>query len=45
MLTATDVKRLTLWKWVYTLESAGFSRQEAGRLLWLRWLVTTGRMD
>ena len=37
MLTATDVRRLTLWKWRYSLESDGFTTQEARRLLFWRW--------
>jgi len=30
--------RLTLYKWRYSLESQGFSAEEARRLLFLRWL-------
>ncbi|MCC7370263.1 MAG: hypothetical protein IT306_17700 [Chloroflexi bacterium] len=37
-LTAQDVRRLTLFKWRYSLESAGFSSQQAARLLFLKWL-------
>jgi hypothetical protein len=36
-LTATDVRRLTLFKWRYSLETAGFSRAEAAHLLFLKW--------
>lgn len=38
VLTAQDVRRLTLFKWRYSLESAGFSSHQAERLLFLRWL-------
>ena len=37
-LTAQDVRRLTLFKWRYSLESAGFTSQQAGHLLFLKWL-------
>jgi hypothetical protein len=37
-LTAQDVRRLTLFKWRYSLESAGFSSQQAEYLLFLKWL-------
>jgi hypothetical protein len=38
VLTAQDVRRLTLFKWRYSLESAGFSSRQAERLLFLKWL-------
>ena len=38
VLTAQDVRRLTLFKWRYSLESAGFSSHQAERLLFLKWL-------
>jgi hypothetical protein len=38
VLTAQDVRRLTLFKWRYSLESAGFSSNQAERLLFLKWL-------
>jgi hypothetical protein len=37
-LTAQDVRRLTLFKWRYSLESAGFTSQQAAQLLFLKWL-------
>lgn len=37
-LTAQDVRRLTLFKWRYSLESAGFSSRQAAHLLFLKWL-------
>ena len=37
-LTAQDVRRLTLFNWRYSLESAGFSSHQAERLLFLKWL-------
>jgi hypothetical protein len=36
--TAQDVRRLTLFKWRYSLESAGFSSRQAAHLLFLKWL-------
>jgi hypothetical protein len=38
VLTAQDVRRLTLFKWRYSLESAGFSANQAEHLLFLKWL-------
>ncbi|MCC6179106.1 MAG: hypothetical protein IT305_27665 [Chloroflexi bacterium] len=40
LLTAQDMRRLTLFKWRYSLESAGFSPRQAERLLFLKWLHT-----
>lgn len=37
-LTAQDVRRLTLFKWRYSLESSGFTTQQAAHLLFLKWL-------
>ena len=37
-LSEQDVWRLTLYKWRYSLESHGFSTEQARRLLFLRWL-------
>lgn len=37
-LTAQDVRRLTLFKWRYSLESAGFTSRTAEHLLFLKWL-------
>lgn len=37
-LTAQDVRRLTLFKWRYSLESAGFSSRQAEHVLFLKWL-------
>ena len=38
LLTAQDVRRLTLFKWRYSLESAGFTSRQAAHLLFLKWL-------
>jgi hypothetical protein len=38
VLSAHDVRRLTLFKWRYSLESAGFSSHQAECLLFLKWL-------
>jgi hypothetical protein len=32
------VRRLTLYKWRYSLESAGYSTHQAEHLLFLKWL-------
>ena len=37
-LTSQDMRRLTLYKWRYALESAGFTADQAHRLMFLRWL-------
>ncbi|MDP8922794.1 MAG: hypothetical protein M3O34_07950 [Chloroflexota bacterium] len=37
-LTSQDMRRLTLYKWRYALESAGFTAEQARRLMFLRWL-------
>ena len=37
-LTSQDMRRLTLYKWRYALESAGFTADQANRLMFLRWL-------
>jgi hypothetical protein len=37
-LTAQDVRRLTLFKWRYSLESTGFTPRQAAHLLFLKWL-------
>ena len=37
-LTPEDLRRLTLYKWRYSLESSGFSSDQVGHLLFLKWL-------
>jgi hypothetical protein len=41
-LSPDELWRLTLYKWRYTLESDGFSRDQAAHLLFLRWLHSRG---
>lgn len=41
-LTRRDVDRLTNYKWRYSLESHGFSTEQASRLLFVKWLVRRG---
>lgn len=36
-LSAPEIRSLTLFKWRYSLESAGFTPDEARRLLFLQW--------
>ena len=45
MLTALDVRRLTFYKWIYSLESSGFTRSEAEYLTFVKWLVARGRIE
>jgi hypothetical protein len=44
-LTATDVRRLTFFKWRYSLESKGFTADEAKHLLFQKWLAACGGYD
>jgi hypothetical protein len=37
-LSNTDLQRLTLFKWRYSLEAQGFAPSECDGLLFLRWL-------
>jgi hypothetical protein len=41
-LTERDMDRLTNYKWRYSLETAGFSTEQANRLLFTRWLYRRG---
>jgi hypothetical protein len=41
LLTHEDVRRLTLYKWRYSLESVGFTPEQIGRLLFLKWLYVS----
>ena len=41
-LSADDVWRLTLFKWRYSLESHGFTTEQARQLLFLKWLYGRG---
>ncbi len=43
-LTAAEVRALTIYKWTYHLESAGFTPAEARRLVWARWAVRSKRL-
>lgn len=43
-LTDLDKVRLTRFKWRYSLETAGFTPEEARRLLFFKWLALSGRM-
>jgi hypothetical protein len=43
-LSVQDVWRLTLWKWRYSLESAGYSTYEAEHLLFLKWQHARARV-
>ncbi len=42
-LTKTDVTMLDRYKWRYSLESHGFSRDQAARLLFVKWELKRGR--
>lgn len=39
ILTHIEKRRATLFKWSYSLETAGFSREEAQRLVFFKWLL------
>jgi hypothetical protein len=41
-LTRRDVDRLTAYKWRYSLESHGFSSNQASHLLFMKWLYKQG---
>jgi hypothetical protein len=41
-LSNQDIDRLTNYKWRYSLESHGFSSDQADRLLFLKWLYRHG---
>lgn len=43
-LTEREAVRLNLFKWLYQIRAHGFSAQEAGRILWLKYLVETGQL-
>ncbi len=44
VLTAHELYRLTLYKWRYSLEAAGFNPREVADLLFLKWLHSTRRL-
>ena len=41
-LTREEIDRLTAYKWRYTLEARGFTRDQAGRLMFIKWLYRQG---
>jgi hypothetical protein len=41
-LSHQDISRLTNYKWRYSLESHGFSSDQADRLLFMKWLYRHG---
>jgi hypothetical protein len=43
-LSRSELYRLTLFKWRYTLESLGFAAAEVEQLLFLTWLRATARI-
>ena len=43
-LSPHELYRLTLYKWRYTLEAAGFTPAEVADLLFLKWLRCTRRL-
>jgi hypothetical protein len=38
-LSATELHRLTLYKWRYSLEALGFGPEQARNLMFLKWLM------
>jgi hypothetical protein len=43
-LSRTEIRKLTLFKWRYTLETAGFTPEQAEHLLFLKWAYANGRI-
>jgi hypothetical protein len=43
-LSATELYRLTLYKWRYSLEAYGFSQDEVPQLMFLKWLHASHRV-
>jgi hypothetical protein len=43
-LSQTDLQRLTIFKWMYSLEAQGYSTHEAHGLAFHRWLYVRGRI-
>ncbi len=44
-LSRGDIDRLTNYKWRYSLESHGFSSEQAARLLFMKWLFVRGTLQ
>ncbi len=44
-LSPLELHRLTLYKWRYALEAFGFAPAEVRRLLFVKWLHVTQRVD
>jgi hypothetical protein len=44
-LSRRDIDRLTNYKWRYSLESHGFSTEQATRLLFIKWLHRRGQLQ
>ena len=43
-LTPVELYRLTLYKWRYALEAAGFSSDQVRQLMFVKWLNATNRL-
>jgi len=44
-LSATELHRLTLYKWRYSLEALGFGPEQAQSLMFLKWLMLSRRLQ
>ena len=44
-LTPTELYRLTLYKWRYSLEAYGFETAEVQELMFLKWLHATRHVE
>ncbi len=44
-LSATELHRLTLYKWRYSLEALGFGAEQAHSLMFLKWLLMSHRLQ
>jgi hypothetical protein len=44
-LSEVELYQLTLYKWRYSLEAYGFNSREVKDLMFLKWLVTSRRVQ
>ena len=43
-LSATELYRLTLFKWRYSFEAYGFAPEQVRELMFVKWLHASGRV-
>jgi hypothetical protein len=44
-LSATELHRLTLYKWRYALEALGFASDQVRSLMFLKWLLLSQHLE